>query len=151
MKLSRRDFIHAGCAIAAITLTSSFFDRAEAWVHGVAPSVTNANRVTVNVPGGGVGFMNLAKAWQPSNAGQPLPPSLIDANGNPSGVVPSNYSSGISLVPNFYDQYAWAWTGLGGMQFIGAVAFVYSGGAAVVGLTQGGGPAGTGYVTGNFT
>jgi len=37
------------------------------------------------------------------------------------------------------------------MQFVGLVAFVYSGGAAVNNLTAGGGPAGTGYVTGNFS
>lgn len=145
MKLSRRDFVHAGCTVGIATLIPSIVDRAEAWTHGYVAPTTNANRVTVNARLTNA-FINLSKSWNPSLP----PPTLLNANGYPNGTITSNYSSGVALASGFYGQYFHGWSGSGAMQWVGQVAIVYSGGANVSSLTQGGGPAGSGYVTGNF-
>jgi hypothetical protein len=93
--------------------------------------------------------MNFAKSWNPTSSGQPLLPSLVDLNGYPNTTLASNYSGNMPLVPNYNGQYALQYTGNGVVNLLDA-AIVYSGGAAVNALTQGGGPAGTGYVQGNF-
>lgn len=150
MQFSRRDFVHAGCTIAVATLSP--LGQAQAWIHGAAgasPPTTNLNRTSVNIPGGGVGLMNFAKGWQPTNGGLTIPPSLTDANGYPNTTLPTNYSGNIALIPNFYGQYVLQYTGQGAVNLFNP-AIVYSGGAAVAGLVSGGGPAGTGYVSANF-
>jgi hypothetical protein len=145
MKFSRRDFIHAGCLVAGATLAPSIVDKAEAFWHGIAPATLNNNRVTINVPAGGVGLMNFAKAWSPTSPA-PLTPAQIDSNGYPNNItLGSAVSSGINLMPNYYGQYVHSWTGLGAMQYIGRDAIVNDGGA-FCGLG-----ANTGVVTGNFT
>ena len=142
---SRRDFVHAGCTVVAAVLTPSIVDKAEAYFpRGFVATTVNNNRVTLNART--FAFINLTKSWNPA-----MPtPNLLNANGYPNGTLGSNFSSGISLPGGYYGQYVWQWTGSGAMQLIGQVAFVYSGGANVSSLTQGGGPAGSGYVTGNF-
>lgn len=143
--LSRRDFIHAGCAVAAVTLAPSPYDVAEARTlrGGVGASAPNNNRVSVNVPS--AGWMNLAKtAIFSFPAG-----TALSNDGYPINAL--SVSTSFSMLPNFYGQYVWKWSNSGTMQFIGQPAIIYSGGAAVASLTSGGGPAGTGYATGNFS
>jgi hypothetical protein len=113
------------------------------------------NRTSLNVPNGGTGFINLASVWQPTSQanGQPLPPSLADANGYPNNTtLAANYSGNNPLIPNYNGKYALQYNGQGTVSVLDA-AIIYSGAAAVSGsggLVTGGGPAGTGYVFDNM-
>lgn len=148
MKISRRNFIHAGCASGVVTLVPHFMDRAEARLrHGGAPAGTNLSRVSMNVPAGGDGLMNIAKTWQPANSGVPISPSQTDSNGYPNTTLSSNYSGNLALDQTYYGQYVLQYTGTGPVSFL-QCAIIYSGGASVASLVTSGS---SGYVTANFT
>lgn len=51
MKFSRRDFVHGGCTVAAVSLVPSIVDRAEAWApHGfVAPTLNSLGALTMGM------------------------------------------------------------------------------------------------------
>lgn len=143
MKFSRRGFLYSGSAFAALLLSG----RAEAWTRGAAATGTNAGRTSINVPNGGAGLMNLASAWNPFATGKL---TSIDVNGYPTAAPASNASAAMPLVPNYYGQYVLKWSGQAALAMPTTASIIYAGGAFCVGLTQGGGPAGTGYVPGNF-
>lgn len=109
MLVSRRDFIHAGCTVAAASLVPK---PALAWSHG---SVTgNQNRVTINAIGSGQQpYANFAK----SISWGIIDPTIVDANGyfvSPTTIAgPVNGSAGFD--PNYYGHYIWKWTGTGTM------------------------------------
>jgi len=108
MKFTRRDLIHAGCTIAAATLTPSIIDRAEAGLHFHGTSVsalsqrnvvnlqnfsfgTNEYAFIDHIKNGagsvgpfGTGFNSSASTW----------PSLLDANGWPNNAAASGISFG---------------------------------------------------------
>lgn len=129
--------------VAGATLAPSIVDKAEAFWHGIAPATLNSNRVTVNVVPA-TGFMNLTKTWNPTFPSS-LTPSQVDANGYPTGVLSSSVSGSINLIPNFYKQYVWSYSGTGAVQLIGQSAIIYSGG------TFAGLGGNTGIVAGDFT
>src|SRR6266704_3370265 len=122
MKISRRDFTHAGCTVAAISLIPK---TAEAWIHGSAP--TNNNRVTINVPGGAIYYANLAKGF-----GFIPDPTNQDANGYPVTTPAAIIGSNPSMPANYYGTFTWSWNGTGSMQILGAPPIVVtSGGTAI--------------------
>lgn len=145
MKLSRRDFVHAGCAIGAVTLVPSIVDKAEAWTHGLAAPTTNLTRVSINVPATGTGIMNLAKGWQATSPSS-LTASQIDSNGYPVGTLSASKSGSLGVVSSYYGEYVWSWSGQGTMQ-LSPPAIVYSGGSFVSGIS----PSASGSVGANLS
>ena len=102
MKLSRRDFIHAGCAAGAVALTPH---PVEAWTHGAAVSGVNNNRVTLNPD---MGYLNIAK-----NFNFAIDPANQSTNGYPVVKPTSGWLSNPALPLAYYDQYVWKWQNLG--------------------------------------
>src|ERR1700748_477621 len=96
-KFSRRDFIHAGCAVAAVTLAPSAFEKAEAGfrLHGSAPVSSGFNNGKSQIQAwdlaysGEYPFINLMKQSPPwtflDNSASPGP-DLLDANGYPTSI-----------------------------------------------------------------
>lgn len=122
MKISRRDFIHAGCIVGAGTLVPS---QAEAWIHGSA--IGNSNRVTVNA---NVFFLNLAKGFAfPSQD-----PTTVSSDGYPLSTPSSAIVANPSMPANYYGTFVWKFTGEGSMQIAAAPPIVLtSGGSFLVG------------------
>lgn len=121
MKLSRRDFVHAGCGIAL----ALFSHPANAWVHGaVVPPVTNNNRVTINAI---ASYLNLAKGF----GFAPIPGNQ-DANGYPVTTPASVISSNPTMPAGYYGTFTWSWQGTASMQILSAPPIVVaSGGTAI--------------------
>jgi hypothetical protein len=100
MKISRRDFIHAGCALGTVMLLSSVVDKAEANArHGYIPATSfNGGKTqfnTTNVQAGGsFAFINLLKHAQDwGYSGTPtgtnvtqIPIRELNANGYPTSI-----------------------------------------------------------------
>lgn len=143
MKISRRKFI---AALSTILVTFGSVNEAAARIRGSVASAgtTNDNRVSINVPS--TGWMNIAKT-----AIFTLPAgTVVNNDGFPTSALSSSCS--LELLSDFYDQYVWKWTNTMAMQFISLPAIVYAGGGtSTPSINQGGGPAGTGWVAGNFT
>jgi hypothetical protein len=87
--LTRRDFVHAGCAIAAASLAP---DSAEAWIHGLATTVFNGGKAQVNLNPApyedmwAINFCKMAGPWQASGASDGTWPSLLNSTGYPTGM-----------------------------------------------------------------
>jgi hypothetical protein len=129
VKISRRDFIHTGCAAAAVTLAPHFLDVAEArFIHGSSGQVSGFNNKLLQtnpnflLGGGDYPWLNAAKGAQQwgfsNNADAPVTPDLLDANGyliSASG----NAAGGVATVFFIPSQaqrpgpYIYAWTGNG--------------------------------------
>lgn len=150
MKLSRRDFVYTGCAIASAFLTPHFLDVARAGINnpgsaggGGGGGGNVSSRATLNVQTDSSVFLNFAKGWFPTS-GTALTGANTNANGYPTTAL--TVSTGISLKQNYYGQWVWKFTGgTASMQFIGQDAIVYTGGT-FCGLGTN-----TGVVTGNFS
>lgn len=135
MRISRRDFIHAGCTVAAVNLIP---DPVEAWIHGSAVSSNNPNRVTLNV--GPASWANLAKGFA-----FPIPPGIANSDGYPTTTPAANIGPvNLPWVSGYTGQVVWKWTGRGSMQ-MGPAAIIWSGGASVFNVGTN-----TGDVSGNF-
>lgn len=94
MNLSRRDFIHGGCAAGIATLGPSIFDRAEAWTHGSALGVQGKAQVNLNISANEVDFpfLNMVKlggSFAPAG-GMPTadPWALMNSDGYPTAMCP---------------------------------------------------------------
>jgi hypothetical protein len=137
MKLTRRDFIHAGCAVGAVMLSASKVDSAEAAIDGLSSG--NPNRVTLNV--GPTSWVNLAKGFAFN-----VPPNIADSNGYPRSTPPANIGSNPPWAPSYTGQVVWKWQGRASMQ-LSPAAIIWSGGRYVTGVA----PSNTGDVGGNFS
>jgi hypothetical protein len=142
MKVSRRDFIHAGCLATAVTLSTPIVDQAEAFWKGLA---IVGQKTIVNLNSGKLAYLNIAKGFslKSSQAGWQ---GLIDANGYPSGTLTQTISDVLSLDDTYYGRYYIYWLGTGCLQF-NPQAIVYSGGASVTGVS----PSASGSTAFNFT
>jgi hypothetical protein len=115
MKFSRRDFIHAGCAVAAASLIP---DPAEAFWHGSAVNNLLAARAQVNAfTGEPWAFQNVVK-----NAGSPGGGTGWQAQSNddgyPNGPVTISFSSIINLDATLLNPstvWVMSWQGKGGL------------------------------------
>ncbi len=119
MKLSRRDFIHAGCAVTATTLISSTVDRAEAGLHlhGSTPQFSQRSVINLGfIFDNSYPFINFYLAGDNNTSpvgstfttGTPWP-ALIDANGWPNqpGVSGTPFG-GSARIPGS-DEYTGKW------------------------------------------
>jgi hypothetical protein len=126
MKFSRRDFIHAGCAIGAASLIP---DAAEAWIHGTSLGALNLSRTVINVPSDGQLYLNIAKRFffnvLPGSSNQ-------TTDGYPTnGTLGAGVTANVAFPDGYYGQFLWKWTGAASMQSVGIPWIVYSGGASV--------------------
>ena len=107
--LSRRDFVHAGCTVAAATLTPSIIDKAEAYFpHGVVASTVNNNRVTINPDNG---YANLAKGFTWN-----VDPTNQSSDGYPVTTPSVAWLANISMPAGYYGNFVWKWSGQGSQQ-----------------------------------
>lgn len=95
MLITRRDFFHAGCTIAAASLIPSYFDRVEAGLihRGTAfnggRSQVNLNTLQTSGEFPFLNFLKTAQGWQYiDNTGLP-DPTPLDVNGYPTSIVHS--------------------------------------------------------------
>jgi hypothetical protein len=137
MKLTRRDFIHAGCAAGAVTLATPIARRAEAAIDSM--SAGNPNRVTLNVSP--TSWANLAKGF-----GFNVPPNIADSNGYPTSTPPANISANPAWAAGYTGPVVWKWQGRASMQ-LSPAAIIWSGGQYVAGVA----PLVKGDVGGNFS
>jgi hypothetical protein len=99
--------------LALLLLTSPAF----AWKHhGLYAPIPNLGRVTVNVPPGGLFYINIAQAgsWLVSRSNCGSPP-CVDSNGNPNQTLTSNVFSNPPMPGGYYGSFTWSWSGFGGM------------------------------------
>ena len=121
MKLTRRDLIEAGCAVAATSLVPHEVD---AWTRVVAPSsASNTQRTVINIPNEGNHYLNIAKqfVWN-------VDPTIINADGYPTTTPTTSWGCGMGLTPGYYGSWTWSWTGTASMQCSGPPLIVLSGG-----------------------
>ena len=121
MKLTRRDLIEAGCAVAATSLVPHEVD---AWTRVVAPSsASNTQRTVINIPNEGQHYLNIAKsfAWNTD-------PTIINADGYPTTTPTTSWGCGMGLTPGYYGSWTWSWTGTASMQCSGPPLIVLAGG-----------------------
>jgi len=103
MGISRRDFIHSGCAAGAVSLAPHFLDRAEAGLHlhgssGVAPTgfkaQVNVQSWGINNYGADFPFIDCARqisnVWAYFGASTADPYAYIGANGYPTAMPPGS-------------------------------------------------------------
>lgn len=136
--LSRRDFIHAGCTVAAASLSPPIIDKAEAYFHhGYIPPVNpNGNRATINIihsSSSGI-YKNLAKgiSWNLLD-----PTSVpLSSNGYPtSASLPGGFIAGNQNMPAaYYGEFVWKYTGPATVVLFGVGPMVVSSGGTSVGL-----------------
>jgi hypothetical protein len=136
MKLTRRDFIHAGCAAGAATLVTSTVKRAAAAIDALPSG--NPNRVTLNVSP--ISWANLAKGFAFN-----VPPNIADSNGYPTTTPPTHILANPPWAAGYTGQVVWKWRGRASMQMSPA-AIIWSGGRYVTGVS----PSNSGDVGGNF-
>lgn len=132
MRLSRRDFIHYGGAIAAASLVPN---KVEAWIHGTGLSIASGQTV--------INLDNQSAVAQYANYfnvfGIPLGaprdyPLNITANGYPAnGTLGTNYVFGPDVDTSYYGKYKIWWTGTTALLFQSSPALVYSGGSSISG------------------
>jgi len=123
MKISRRDFVHAGCTVVPATLALSIVDKAEAFWHGSAITVNNPNRVTQNLI---LAPINLSKSFQFN-----VDPTNQSSDGFPLTTPTSAWGSNPSM-PAYFGTFFWGWTGKGSMQIVNAPPFIVSNGGAAI-------------------
>ena len=131
MKLSRRDFVHAGCTAVAAGLSQSIVDKAEAYFkHGyVAASQFNNGKSQINFNfvgalSGEYPFMNLMKNSNLSTS-PALRPDEADANGWPT-VRGVNWVVAMPTQLERAGNYDLSWIGTG------VASFIVTGGMTVV-------------------
>jgi hypothetical protein len=141
MKISRRDFVHASCAIAATTLVRNPLDAAS---HGIAPAGLNLSRLNINVPSTGQLYLNLAKNFFFSL----LPGSFNQtSDGYPAnGILATGVNANVGFPSGYYGKFVWKWTGTGSMESVSGPIIVYSGGTNIFGIR----PAASGDLSGNI-
>src|SRR6202046_5434823 len=122
MKLSRRDFVHAGCTLGAATLVLSIFDRAQArLLRGSFVAANNNNRVTVNADN--ISYLNLIKGFAFSTS---LDPTTVSSDGCPLSTPssPINAGSSPSMPAGYFGTFTWGWGGQASMEIISAPPMV---------------------------
>jgi hypothetical protein len=107
MKISRRDFIHAGCVAGAVALAPSPLDKAKAAIHGSAAG--NPSRVTINVnpSNNAAAFSNMAKAFSLNIPFANAP----NSKGYPTAVTISDIISNPQFLIGYYGDYIQKWSG----------------------------------------
>ncbi len=130
MKLSRRDFIHAGCTVVATNLILHSVNPAEAGLHmhgsftGFNGGVTQTNLNNAEIAGQWI-FINFLKGAQevqylspPTDPAAPTKPILeLDSNGYPTSIVAGTGGYGIIwTIPNastYTGKWVLKWDGTG--------------------------------------
>lgn len=135
MKISRRDFIHAGCSAVSGILAFSIINKAEAnFRHGyIAPAGpgTLNNQIVVNAGPSALGYINIAKQFNlPGGATPANFPTTLTANGFPNASpLTQSIPYSVGLDPSYFGHYSvWMAATAASLYLPGASAIIYNGG-----------------------
>lgn len=125
MKINRRDFVHAGCALAGIVLAPHFLDKAEAGLHFHGSSVFGRSVFGIGNPNDEP-FMNFFKGAGSISSATANYPNIFSADGYPTSLPPADITGNLVLPSNYYGRYRLQFTGTGSIAIDGQF-IVYSG------------------------
>lgn len=124
MKFSRRRFL------LGTALTLAFASRAESGLIHRGGSLPGS--MVINAGGSPLGFMNMVKGVQFQSTATVNWPSLLSANGYPSGSVTFT-ANAVQGDPTYFGRYLVWWDGMGGFQ-LQHPGIIYAGGQSVAGV-----------------
>lgn len=130
MKISRRDFVHAGCMLGA----ASLLNKSWAGINnpGSSGGSQKIGQSVVNIGSSNLGFINLAHGALPTSS-QTNFPNALTADGYPTSSITSDVTCNFNLDITYYGRYLIWWTGTGAFS-CAFPAIIYNGGSAALGV-----------------